>query len=52
MAVVKHIPCGACGADKSSPVGIPRVSKKAKVLMPGWESSKCSKMHSVWILLH
>jgi len=40
MAYVKHIPCGACGADKFSPVGIPRVSKQAKVIIPGWETVK------------
>ena len=38
MACVKHIPCGACGADKPSPVGIPRVSKQAKVIISGWET--------------
>lgn len=43
MAFVKHIPCGACGADKPSPVGIPRVSKQVKVIISGWETVKVVK---------
>ena len=38
MACIKHIPCGVCGVDKPSPVGIPRVSKQAKVIISGWET--------------
>lgn len=36
--MTKEVFCGACGADKRRPVGVPRVSEKAKALLSDWKS--------------
>src|SRR4030042_67016 len=46
MSEVRHVPCGACGADQSRSIGVPRVSEQAKAVTPGWKEMrvvKCTK---------
>ena len=40
MTEVRHIPCGACGADEPRPIGAPRASAEARAAAPGWEQMR------------